>query len=125
MDSEASPGGEDFGLGVPDGGGLQHGGRKAVESEGEKSSGVAAESAGDVPERRAQKDAKGEERKAREPAPIRFRGEQASRPGEQRRGSHQGNEWGVLGVEASVIAGDFHGKCAGGSGKGAPATSPP
>jgi len=55
------------------------GGRKAVESEGEKSSGVAAESAATYHSDAPRKTPKGEERKAREPAPARFRGEQASR----------------------------------------------
>ena len=88
--SEGSPGSEDFRFGVPDGGGLQNGGRKAVEGEGEEASSVAAEAAGDVPERGAEKDSEGEKWNAGKPAPVRFGIVQAVWPGEQGRGGYQG-----------------------------------
>ena len=57
--TERSPGGEDFRLGVPDGAGLDHRGRKAVEREGEEAAGIAAETAGNIPERSAEEDSEG------------------------------------------------------------------
>ena len=103
--SEGSPGGEDFRLSVPDGAGLEHGRRKTVKSEGEESAGVAAEAAGDIPQRSAEEDAEGEKRNARQPAPSekleqRIWG-QASRGAAVTRES----KWGVLGVEAGVDRG--------------------
>src|ERR1700683_5150722 len=97
--AERSPGREDFRLGVPDGRGLKDGGRKTVESEGEKSAGIAAETAGNIPERRSEEDSEGEERKARKPGPVGFGRGKGMRPREQGRGGYKRQQRGVLGVE--------------------------
>jgi hypothetical protein len=107
--AEGSPGGEDFGLGVPDGAGLNHRGRKTVESESEKAALVAAEAAGDIPKRCAEEQAAEKKRKSRKPAPVgrRFLREQALRPGEERRGGDDGEQRRVLGVEVVGVGRDF------------------
>jgi hypothetical protein len=111
--------GEDFGLGVPDGGGLEYGGRKAVEGKGEESAGVAAEAAGDIPQRSAEEDAQGEKRNTREPAPVRrFGSVEGWGPREERGGGHEREQWRMLGVEAGIVAGDIDRKRAGSVGEG-------
>src|SRR5712691_5271010 len=86
--SEGSPSGEDFRFGVPYGAGLDHGRRKAVESEGKESARVSAETAGNIPQGSAEEEPAGQERQAREPAPVRGEGElvkkEALGPGKQR-----------------------------------------
>ena len=54
------PGGENFRLSLPDRGGLNHGRGKAVESQSEEASSVAAETARDVPKRGTQEYSKGQ-----------------------------------------------------------------
>jgi hypothetical protein len=100
---------------VPDGAGLDHGRRKAVEGESDESSGVSAETAGDVPQRSAEKESAGQERKAREPAPSGI--EQPPGADKQRRFGYEREKWRVLGIEAVDIVGNFNGKRAWGLGK--------
>src|ERR1700674_3137447 len=98
---------------MPDGSGLKHRGRKAVESKGEESTGVAAQTACNVPQGSAEEDAEGKEGDAREPRPELPPGRD-----EQGRGGYEGEQRRMLGVEAGTIAGNFHGKRTGGVGVG-------
>ena len=68
--AEGSPCGDDFGFGVPDRGGLNQRRGETVEGEGDEASGIAAKAAGNVPQRRAQKNATSEKWNAGEPAPV-------------------------------------------------------
>jgi len=83
--AERSPGGEDFRFRVPDGAGLDHGGREAVESEGEETSGISAEAAAtyhsDAPRRVRKPEKEGAEASA---SRGRVGVEQALAPGKQR-----------------------------------------
>jgi len=106
--TKGSPSRCNFGLGVPDRAGLNQRRRKAVEGERDEASGVTAETARDVPQRRAQKDAAGEERESRQPSPVRcrFTGE-VLRPSQQRRGGNEVEQRRMLSVETGVLGAEW------------------
>ncbi len=121
--TKGSPCGKDFRLGMPDGGGLENGRRETIESEGNESAGIAAEAAGNIPQRSAEENAEGKKRDVREPAPDGEDSDAARACGAASRGAAVTRERsGECSVSKPAASREISsGSDPGGSGKGAPA----